>query len=215
MDCRGLKQACAHARDLARPLNTLVSLTPYHSSLPRPAERASTLNLLLTNIRNHCRRSFGQPFTGLWVWHSDENGRNPHVHVFTHCRARHRDKLKRALVALYSAGVVDVREGSYIRKMHYSGFWGSTLDYLCRFKSQQAWYADSGKANRESRRDENGRRVGIKSPLTGKRWGCTRNIAARAIDLHLRAKTEARATALFATKWKRASVETSALRKAA
>ena len=79
-----------------------------------------------------------------------------------------------------------------IHKLHHSGFLSSTLDCLCRFKSQQAWWADR-KTYRASIKDENGRHRGIKSPITGKRWGCTRNISARAIDLHLEAKAEARA----------------------
>jgi hypothetical protein len=126
-------------------------------------------------------RRAGKPLVALHVWHSDVTGRNPHVHVFMHCPRRLRDGLHQALAAIYPAGVIDVREGSDIRKPHHSGY-GSTLDYLCRFKSQQAYWADHGKTYRASIRDENGRRRGIKSPITGKRWGCTRNISQRAID---------------------------------
>jgi hypothetical protein len=88
--------------------------------------------------------------------------------------------------------VIDVREGGDIRRLHHSGFYGSTLDYLCRFKSQQAWWGDR-KTYRASTRDEKGRRRGIKSPITGKRWGCTRNISPRTITLHVQAKAEAQA----------------------
>jgi hypothetical protein len=35
---------------------------------------------------------------------------------------------------------------------------------------------------------------GIKSPITGKRWGCTRNISPRAVEAHLAAKAEERAS---------------------
>jgi len=143
------------------------------------------------------RRQVGEPLVALWIWQSDVTGHNPHVHVFMHCPKRRRDELERALVAIYPAGVIDVREGSDTRKLHHSGYWGSTLDYLMRFKSQQAWWADHGKTYRASIRDENGRRRGIKSPITGKRWGCTRNIAARAIDLHLATKAEARASRTY------------------
>jgi hypothetical protein len=88
-------------------------------------------------------RRTGKPLVALWVWHSDVTGRNPHVHVFMHCPPRLRDELHRALVAIYPDRVIDVREGSDIRKLHHSGY-GSTLDYLCRFKSQQAYWADRG-----------------------------------------------------------------------
>jgi hypothetical protein len=141
------------------------------------------------------RRHIGERLVALWVWHSDETGRSPHVHVFMRCPRHQRDKLHSALQALYPAGVIDVREGGDIRKPHPSGLWGSTLDYICRFKSQQAWWADGGKTYRQSRRDENGRRRGIKSPITGKRWGCTRNISPRAVEAHLAAKSEAREVA--------------------
>ena len=136
----------------------------------------------------------------LHVWHSDVTGRNSHVHVFMHCPPRLRDELNRALVGLYPAGVIDVREGGDIRRLHPSGFFGNTLDYMMRFKSQQAWWADGGRTYRASIRDEKGRCRGIKSPITGKRWGCTRNISSRAIDAFLAAKAEARAAAIRATR---------------
>ena len=49
-------------------------------------------------------------------------GRNPHVHVFMHCPPRQCDELNSALVANYSAGVIDVSEGGDIRKPHPSGY---------------------------------------------------------------------------------------------
>jgi hypothetical protein len=105
---------------------------------------------------------------------------------------------------LYPAGVIDVREGGDIRRPHPSGFFGSTIDYLMRFKSQQAFVADGGRAWRASVKltvidGKTGRtrtiNRGIKSPITGKRWGCTRNISPRAIGLYLEAKSAARAKA--------------------
>lgn len=95
--------------------------------------------------------------------------------------------------------MIDVSDGSDIRKLHHSGYLGSTLDYLCRFKSQQAYWADCGTTYRASIRDEKGRRRGIKSPITGKRWGCTRNISPRAVEAHFTAKTEARAATRLIT----------------
>jgi len=185
-DCRDLKRGCALARDLGHPLNTLVTFAPYPGSLPSPAARAIDLNRLLTYLRMWSHRHLGEPLYSVHVWHSDVTGRNPHVHVFLHCPPRRRDELREALDAVYpEPRVIDVRDGSDTRKMHQpSGWWSSTLDYLMRFQSQQAWWGGGKKTWRASVRDENGRHVGIKSPITGKRWGCTRNLNCNAIDTY-------------------------------
>ena len=203
-DCRDLKNACRHARELRQPLNTLVTFAPYPGSKPTPTARAKDLNRLRTYLNTWMRRHHRASLTALHVWHSDVTGRNPHVHVFMHCPPRLRDELNRALVGLYPAGVIDVREGGDIRRPHPSGFFGSTLDYMMRFKSQQAFVADGGRAWRASVKltvidGKTGRtrtiNRGIKSPINGKRWGCTRNISPRAIGLYLDAKSAARAQA--------------------
>ena len=200
-DCRSLKQACTHAREIGYPLNTLVTFAPYRGSLPPPAARSKDLNRLRTYLGTWIGRHHGKPLVALHVWHSDVTGRNPHVHVFMHCPPRSRDELSRALVALHPPGVIDVSEGGDIRRPYIPGsrFLGSTLDYLMRFKSQQAWWGDRD-TYRESIRDAKGRRRGIKSPITGKRWGCTRNIASSAIDAHWEAKAKARVAAISATR---------------
>jgi hypothetical protein len=207
-DCRDLKRACTHAGELGRPLNTLVTFAPYPGSLPTPAARAVDFNRLLSHLRGWINRKLGESLVALWVWHSDVTGRNPHVHIFMHCMSRRRDELNSVLVANYPAGVIDVTEGSHIRKRHHSGYLGSTLDYLCRFKSQQAWWADK-ETFRQSIRDDQGRRRGIKSPITGKRWGSTRNISPSVVEAHLAAKSEARAAALL-TQRKSSEAATSA-----
>lgn len=191
-DCRNLKQSCSHAREIKRPLNTLVTFAPYPGSLPSPAARSKDLNRLRSHLATWMRRRHhGEPLVALWVWHSDVTGRNPHVHVFMHCPLRLRDELHTALVAIYPVGVIDVSDGCDIRRRHHTGHLGSTLDYLMRFKSQQAWWGDKG-TPRATTRDADGRHRGVKSPITGKRWGCTRNISARAIYAHLEAKAAAR-----------------------
>ena len=202
-DCRSLKQACTHAREIGYPLNTLVTFAPYPGSLPPPAARSKDLNRLRIYLSTWIGRHHGKPLVALHVWHSDATGRNPHVHVFMHCPTRSRDELRLALVALHPPGMIDVSEGGDIRRTYISAdssrFWGSTLDYLMRFKSQQAWWGDRD-TYRASIRDANGRRRGIKSPITGKRWGCTRNISSRAIDAHREAKAKAREAAISATR---------------
>jgi len=201
-DCRDLKSACTLARELGRSLNTLVTFAPYPGSLPTLAARSVDLNRLRSYLNTWMRRHCGVSLTALHIWHSDVTGRNPHVHVFMHCPRRLRKELEHALVPLYPAGVIDVSDGGDIRKPHPSGFWGSTLDYLCRFKSQQAWWGDR-KTYRASIRDDKGRRRGIKSPIIGKRWGCTRNISPRAVEAHLAVKSEAREAARRASEQQR------------
>jgi hypothetical protein len=102
-----------------------------------------------------------------------------------HCPRLLHDELRQRLHAIYQqAGTIDVREGSDIRKLHQpSGFYGSSLDYLTRFKTQKAYWGDRS-TPRATIRDENGRHQGVKAPIVGKRWGCTRNISQRAIDTY-------------------------------
>ena len=196
-DCRDLKRACGLARDLGRPLNTLVTFAPYPGSLPSPEARAVDLNRLRTYLRKWAHDHLGKPLFAVHVWHSDVTGRNPHVHVFMHCPPRLRDELREALDGVYpEPRVIDVCDGSDTRKMHQpSGWWGSTLDYLMRFQSQQAWWGGGRKTYRASVRDENGRRRGIKAPILGKRWGCTRNLNHRAVQAYWLERAERRKAA--------------------
>ena len=55
-DCRDLKRACTHAREIGRPLNTLATLVLYPGSLPSPEARAHDLNRFLTHIRGLMKR---------------------------------------------------------------------------------------------------------------------------------------------------------------
>jgi len=140
------------------------------------------------------RRQAGIPLYAIHVWHSDQNGRNPHVHVFLHCPKKFRSALSEALDRAYpEPRVIDVSDGGDIRKQHHSGFWGSTLDYLMRFQSQQAWWGGGKKNNRMTYRDEDGKRRGIKSPLIGKRWGCTRNLNHNAVSAYWEAQRRLKA----------------------
>ena len=193
-DCRDLQQACVHARKCRRPLNTLVTFAPYPGSLPSPKARSIDLNRLTTYLRIWLRRHAHLGLYEVHVWHSDKTGRNPHVHVFLHCPKPHRDGLREALDRVYpEPGLIDVCEGSDIRKQHYSGYWGSTLDYLMRFQSQRAWWGGGKRTWRASKRDEDGKMRGIPSPLVGKRWGCSRNLSQRAIAAYWKAQNRLKA----------------------
>lgn len=196
-DCRDLQQACVLARKSGKPLNTHLTFAPYPGSLPSPKARAVDLNRLLTYLRMWLRRHANVPLYAVHVWHSDATGRNPHVHVFLHCPKRHRDALRQALDGVYPAPrVIDVRDGSDIRKLHQaSGYYGSTLDYMMRFQSQQAYWGGSKKTWRATTVDKDGRRRGIKAPLLGKRWGCTRNLNRNAVAAYWQHQAELRKAA--------------------
>jgi FkbM family methyltransferase len=84
-DLRNIKQACARAHDISRPLNTLVTLAHYPGSLAMPAARSKDLNRLCTYLDMRMRRYLGEPLVALWVWHSDTMGRNPLAHFFAAC----------------------------------------------------------------------------------------------------------------------------------
>ena len=97
---------------------------------------------------------------------------------------KHRKALQSALLDVYgyhSRGLVaHVERGDDTRTQHHSGYRGSTFDYITRHKSQQAYVAQGMKIWRASRKDENGKHVGIKAPFVGRRWATSRNINANA-----------------------------------
>ena len=198
-DCRDLKNACTHAREIGRPLNTLVTFAPYPGSLPTPAARSTDLNRLRNYLNTWIRRHCGVSLTALHIWHSDVTGRNPHVHVFMHCPRRLRKELEHALVPLYPARVIDISDGGDIRKPHPLGTLWQHAGLPLPLQEPTSVVGDR-KTYRASIRDDKGRRRGIKSPIIGKRWGCTRNISPRAVEAHLAAKSEAREVAKAARK---------------
>jgi hypothetical protein len=129
----------------------------------------------------------GRQFTYIRVAESDRDGsgRNPHLHLLLHLLTkRHRDELQAALTNLYgrtTAGrLVAKLCAGFEATRHASGYCGSTFAYITKHKTQQAYVAGGGNTWRASRRDENGRHVGLKSPFVGKRWVTSRNINAKA-----------------------------------
>jgi hypothetical protein len=122
----------------------------------------------------------------------DGSGRNAHLHTFMHLPATLFEELRAALDKTYDNGssividgrlwrIIDVSEGSDTRVKHASRYWGSTFDYITRYKNQKAYIADGKRTWRASRLDEYGRHVGIKTPFVGRRWNVTRNINKHAI----------------------------------
>lgn len=116
--------------------------------------------------------------TYIAVRHADEDGARPHLHPVLHLPShKHREALAAALYAIYGdSGVIEVVQASDKQALHASGYWGSTFDYVTRFKSQKAYRKQGGRSWRASRRDENGRHVGIKTPYEGRRWTCSHHL---------------------------------------
>jgi hypothetical protein len=190
-DIKELEAAKDHAKALGLELNTHLSFVPYCDSgeIPSPSDVAATFERLLKHLAVWIGRHTGRRFTYIRVAHSSEDGagRNPHLHVLMHLPdAKIRDELQAALTAVHgeTAGgglVAKVVAGTDRRILHEeSGYWGSTFDYITRFKTQQAYKASGGTTWRASRRDENGRHRGIKCPFVGRRWNVSRNINAKA-----------------------------------
>src|SRR5262249_46519458 len=154
-------------------LNAHLTFAPYSNSvsIPSPGDIATNFGRLLKHVSVWLRRR-GIRLTYIRVAHSsdDGTGHNPHLHVLFHLPdAKLRDKLQAALTAVYGRTakgglVAKIVSGTDRRIRHGSGYWGSTFDYITRFKTQQAYRANSGSTWRASRRDENGRHRGIKCP---------------------------------------------------
>jgi hypothetical protein len=59
-----------------------------------------------------------------------------------------------------------------------------------RFKSHKAWWADKKTYRAHYYDPETEKRKGIKAPIEGKRWGCTRNISTTAIEAFWQAQNK-------------------------
>lgn len=180
-DIAALEHANYQARLLGLPLNTLITFAPWRDRPwgfnPGVEEVGRSFKRLRSHLDMWVRRHVKAPFTAIMVRHADEDGGRPHLHAFLHLPSRHYDDIRAALTKTYpDPGVIDVERGNDTRVKHSSGYWGSTFDYITRFKSQQAFFSQRGAAWRASRIDENGRHRGIKTPYVGRRWTCTRNI---------------------------------------
>jgi hypothetical protein len=211
-DDKELEAAKDHAKVIGCELNTHLTFAPYKDSdaIPSPTDVAATFGRPLKHISVWVGRR-GVRFTYIRVAHSSEDGtgRHPHLHVLLHLpNAKLRDELQTALTARYGdtlgGGLVaKVVAGTDKRKRHESGYWGSTFDYITRYKTQQAYVAQGRSTWRASRRDENGRHPGIKCPFVGRRWNVSRNINAKARQAHDGAAITARAARRVAAERKK------------
>jgi hypothetical protein len=191
-DIAQLESAKHHAGVLGLGLNTHITFAPYRAGadVPTPADVAATFEGLRQCLGMWVPRNTGRRFTYLRVVHTDEDGSNPHLHVFMHLpRAGHRDELQAMLLRKYGndpAGglVAMVTIGTDQRVRHKSGYYGSTFDYITRFKSQKAFRKQGGSTWRASRRDENGRHRAIKCRFIGRLWATSHNINAKAREAY-------------------------------
>jgi hypothetical protein len=194
-DIAELEAAKDHARAIDLELNSHLIFAPYLDDdvylddvpIPSPPDIAAIFERLLKHVSVWTLRHTRRRFTYLRVVHSaeDSSGHNPHLHIFMHLpNSKFREELQAALIQVYGytlAGglVAKVKIGTDRKTRHESGYWGSTFNYITRFKTQQAYVAQRG-VWRASRRDENGRHRGIKCPFIGRRWNVSRNINANA-----------------------------------
>lgn len=218
VDIRRLENACAAAHDIGFKLNTLLTFAPFKDAPKNPSPDAVAANFgrLLRHVSMWVRRNTGDkqtsflgcPFTYLRVCHANENGSDPHLHVFMHLPSdEHRKALQSALLDVYgyhSCGLVaQVKVGSDTRIQHDSGWWGSTFDYMTRYMTQQAFVMLGMRVRRHARKDENGKHVGIKAPFVGRRWSTSRNINANAQAALQAAKAAMRGKARIAAERQR------------
>jgi hypothetical protein len=194
LDIAELESARHHAHAIGLELNSHVCFTPYVDvdDIPTPLDVAATFRRFLKHLGIWVPRHTGRRFTYVRVVHTaeDGSGRNPHLHVFMHLpTAQHRALLQEALSKVHGTDargglVAAVHVGSEQLTKHPSGYYGSTLDYMTRHKSQKAYFRQRGRTWRASTRDENGRHRGIKTPFVGSRWGTSRNINAQAREAY-------------------------------
>ena len=169
-DVRNMDAAAIHAAQIGLPLNCFVTIAPCRSQ----AAPASAADYFIS-IRNHlgvwCRRHTRKPFTAIWVAHAASDGSDPHIHLLMHLPVKFQADLEAALAIQYPGpDVAHCRRDDGRVRQHESGYWSSTLNYMRRFMSQQAWWA----LGKHVRRERN------PAPFVGKRWGTTANLSARA-----------------------------------
>ncbi len=205
VDVDGIFSANRFAGSLGLRLNTLATYAPYKDfqGVPAPAAVAAKFGKFLKHLSMTVWRQTGAPFTYICVVHANEDGSCPHLHVFHHVPApasQRRALLQAMFTRVYGhtngGGLVaHFAEGGDTSRQHDCGYYGSTVGYMCRFMSQQAYEKLGRKFWRASARNADGVHVGIKAPFTGKRWRTSRNINAKAQEAHQQTITNARISA--------------------
>jgi hypothetical protein len=166
---RHLDAARYHAARNGRPLNCFATISPCRGQEHSPGSPAD----YFAGVRNWLGvwvRRRRLPFTAIWTVENNSAGTDPHMHILMHLPARLISDLREALARQHPGdGVTHVRRDDGRTILHPSGFYGSTLNYMRKQMSPQAWWALSKRV----------RRAGG-GPFTGRRWGTTANINARA-----------------------------------
>ena len=158
-----------HAVNIGQPLNCFVTIAPCRgkaTALERPA-------IYFGNLRNWIgvwiRRRAIQ-FTSIWTIENNIAGTDPHIHILMHLPARLVLEFREALARQYPGdNVIHLRADDGQASWHPSGYRGSTLNYMRKQMSPQAWWA----LGKRVRRVQGG-------PFTGRRWGTTTNLNGRA-----------------------------------
>ena len=158
-----------HAVKIGAPLNCFITIAPRRcegAPLERPA-------LYFAGVRNWIgvwirRRSL--QFSAIWTVENNLAATDPHIHILMHLPSRLFSDFREALAKQYPGnGVTHLRPDDGQTAWHSSGYRGSTLNYMRKQMSPQAWWA----LGKRVRRVHGG-------PFTGRRWGTTANLNARA-----------------------------------
>jgi hypothetical protein len=166
---RSLDAARYHAETLGYPLDCFVTIAPCRGLVVHSEASAD----YFAGIRNWIgvwirRRNIR--FTAIWTIENNCVGTDPHMHILMHVPDQLIPDFRTALASQYSGhGVTHVRPDDGKAKLHSSGHHGSTLNYMRKQMSPQAWWALSKRVRRSSG-----------GPFLGRRWGTTANINTRA-----------------------------------
>jgi hypothetical protein len=166
---RYLDAARYHAETLGCPLNCFVTIAPCRSSAAQSEASADNFASMRNWIGVWMRRRDIR-FTAIWTVENNSGGTDPHMHIMMHMPVQLISDFQTALASQYPGeSVTHVRPDDGKTKLHSSGYQGSTLNYMRKQMSPQAWWA----LDKRVRRSSGG-------PFLGRRWGTTANINTRA-----------------------------------
>ena len=166
---RSLDAARYYAETLGHPLNCFVTIAPCRGLVVHSQASADYFASIRNWIGIWIRRR-NIRFTAIWTIENNSGGTDPHMHILMHVTAQLISDFRTALARQYPGdSVTHVRPDDGKAKLHSSGYQGSTLNYMRKQMSPQAWWA----LNKRVRRSNGG-------PFLGRRWGTTANISTRA-----------------------------------
>ena len=166
LSVRKLDAARYHAAKIGYPLNCFATVAPCRGHMPPPESPADYFATARNWIGVWVRRRISE-FTAIWTVENNRAGCDPHMHVLLHLPGRFIPAFGDALAQQYPGeDAVHVRRDDGKTYLHSSGYHGSTLNYMRKQMTPQAWWA-LGKTVRRSKDC---------GPFVGRRWGTTANV---------------------------------------